>query len=77
MLNRILLSMVAGMVIGVFILLAGRESTLDSTLWGFVGTMVALISFSTLRVNGGIRYRDRNHYVMGVDAASDDSGGDD
>ena len=77
MLNRILLSMVVGMVFGAFILLAGRESTLDSTLWGFVGTMVALISFSTLRVNGGIRDRDRNHYVMRVDAASDDSDGDD
>jgi len=69
--------MVVGTVIGVLVYLLGRESTLDSALWGFVGTMVALISFSTLRVSGGIRYRDRNHYVMGVDSASDGCDGDD
>ena len=77
MLNRILLSILVGIVIGAVVYLAGRESTLDATLWGFVGTMIALISLSTLGVKGGIRYRDRNHYVMGVDAASDGCDGDD
>jgi hypothetical protein len=72
-----MLSMGAGTVIGVLVYLGGRESSLDSSLWGFVGSMVALISLSTLRVQGGIRYRDRNHYVMGGDAASDDGDGDD
>jgi hypothetical protein len=72
-----MLSIVAGTVIGVLVYLSGRESALDSSLWGFVGSMVALISLSTLRVQGGIRYRDRNYYVMGVDGGSDDGDGDD
>jgi hypothetical protein len=77
MLNLSMLSIVAGTAIGVLVYLGGRESALDSSLWGFVGSMVALISLSTLRVQGGIRYRDRNHYVMGVDGGSDEGDGDD
>lgn len=69
--------MVVGTVIGVLVYLPGRESTLDSTLWGFIGSMAALVSLSTLRVQGGIRYRDRNHYVMGVEPGSDGCDGDD
>ena len=68
-----LLSMVMGTVTGVLVYLTGTESTLDSTLLGFIGTAVALISLSALGVKGGIRYRDSNHYVIGFEPGGDDA----
>lgn len=49
---------------------------LNSVLWGGVASTIALISLSALQVQGGIRYRDRNQYLIGF-GPPDDCDGDD